>query len=457
MIVPRALAALLFAGLGALPAVAAPAPAGAPARTQTGPSYSFTCSDLSKAIVRANGGAAMRDFMLEAGSACLARGSTITIRNADRSGWLYLYGTLIEAPGGVRHGYNNKGRFVTVVEGGVPLGGGCAVCLSVAFIAPGTTKTFVYDAATTIYPSATPGLVRGAPPAWTMRAQSWRLIPGEEGTAPATRLPRATGNIPAIGGFAPAVALPLQTPRRAWKNVPDETVGRNVLFWGEPWEPHEDVARPWAIRRATGKDGSDIARLELRNGDHWADEARQGRWYNERSLLQSVRKLSNDIVYWEAYRFLFECGAAVGSDDFARGSYWLLLENIHSDNRPGYVVPIQTELLPGGFFALDIRTMGGPSQHYAYIAPVPLACGVWHKVVRAFELDPNGGFVNQWLDGDEIVQFKGPIGNPDDRAYPVFELYRANYYGKANTYAEEIAGYRFGTESLRDLITPPAR
>lgn len=452
MIILRPLAALLFAGLAALPA--ATASAGAPARTETGPSYSFTCSDLSKEIVRANRGAAMRDFMLEAGSPCLARGSAITIRNADRSGWLYLYGTLVEAPGGARHGYNNKGRFITVVEGGVPLGGGCAVCLSVAFIRPGATETFVYDAATTAYPSATPGLVRGAPPDWNIRVQSWRLVGGGAGTLPTTRLPRATGDVPTVGGFAPAVSRPLQTPRHAWKDVPDATVLRNPSFWGEPWEPHEDTASPWAIRRATGKDGSDILRLELRNGDHWASDTSRGQWDIERSLLQSVRTLSNDTAYRQAYRFLFECGAAVGSDDFARGSYWLLLENIHSANRPGYVVPIQTELLPGGFFAINIRAMGGPSQHYAYIAPEPLVCGVWHRVVRQFDLDPKGGFVNEWLDGAQIVQFKGPIGNPDDRAYPVFELYRANYYGNANTYAEDITGYRLGTASLENLILP---
>jgi hypothetical protein len=209
------------------------------------------------------------------------------------------------------------------------------------------------------------------------------------------------------------------------------------------------------MSHAKSRGGGDIVRIELRQGDQWAADLARGAWPVERSLLQANTTLTNNTTYWEGYSFMFECGATVGTDAFASGSYWLLIEDIHSANSPGFVVPIQTELLPGGYLALNVRAKGGNDENFVYIAPQPLACGGWHDVVREFNLNPSRGFVKEWLDGTKIVSFIGGIGNAGDAAYPVFELYRAHYYGTANTYAENIANFTIGMPSLKRRVANP--
>ena len=146
----------------------------------------------------------------------------------------------------------------------------------------------------------------------------------------------------------------------------------------------------------------------------------------------------------------------MGSDGRASGSYWLVIESIHSNPKlSGGVVPIQTELLPGDHLAIDVRGQNRSSQNYVYIAPRPLVCGVWHDVVREFDIDPGGGFLHEWLDGAEIVNFTGKLGNPNDTPYVAIEIYRADYYGVANTYAERIANFKLGTSSLAGRIGNP--
>ncbi len=439
------------AAILALAAVASPA---AP-NVRAGATYTYACSDLSREVVRSNAGAAMRDFMLLAGSSCLSPGAAITVRNADRKAWLYLYGTLIEHPHGIERGYNSKTGYATFIEGGVPLGGGCAQCLSVAFVAPGATATFVYDGTTTGFPNGTIGNCRACPVDRSVRAQIWRLGRHDPGLllAGSGPLPLGRGTRPPEGGFG---ALSGTQQSAGWHPYRETACCSCVPFtlWGAPWRACNGGAG-WALNtRSAG--GGDILRLELRQGDHWWNERAQGRWEIERTMAQGRTVLSNGKTYWEAWSFKWECGAPVGSDVFARGSYWLLIEDIHSSiHTPGAVVPIQTELLPGGYLALNLRTQNGYSQNYVYISPRPLVCGVWHDVVRRFDIDPAAGAFDEWLDGVRIANFNGPLGNAGDAPYAQFQLYRADYYGSAATHAEQIANYTLGTASSAARIAAP--
>jgi hypothetical protein len=462
-------AILAFVGAALFASQAGSVSAPGHSTTQVGASYSYQCTDLSTQVIRSNAGRTMQDYIIAAGADCLSQGATLSVRNADPTAWIYLYGTLIESPKGRLIGFNRKEKYYTLIEGGVPLGGGCAPCTSVAFIAPGETATFAYDAVTTLYPNGTVGNAQGGAADWSIPVQTWRKIEsgstppgGNIGSSPA----QSPVRIATVGGFGVAGvadqtvkharALPaFEADARGRTIVLDETISPDPSFWGKLWSPHVDRKSPWGLTRVKGATG-DIVRLELRQGDHWANDMARGAWPIERSLLQANDTLMNGTTYWEGYSFLFECGATMGTDDFASGSYWFQIENIHSIGSPGFVVPIQTEMLSGGHFGVNVRTKGGSAQNFVYIGPQPLTCGVWHDVVRQFDLDPAGGFVNEWLDGAQIANFSGPVGNAGDSAYPEFELYRADYYGSTNTYAQDIANFEIGTSSLaRRIKNPP--
>lgn len=409
-----------------------------------GQTYSYGCQDISHEIVRSNGGAQMQDFLPAAGTACLARGATLTIRNADPHAWLYLYGTLVQYPDGIRRGHNKANDDMTFVEGGVLFGGGCATCLSVAFLKPGERATYTYDDTTQTWPNGTVGNCQGCAPDMKVHGQTWRL----------------RGAARRGGEFRPkSFAASGAQPDESWTPHQQAKCCTCVHFtlWNADWDGCNGGA-PYALNIAHDNERGDVLRVELHSGDHWWDDSDHGVWSVERSLVEGT-KMSNGNAYWEAYSFLWECGATPGSDGKSSGSYWLVIEDIHSDPKiPHGVVPIQSELLPGGYFAINARTQNGNAQNYIYIAPTPLACGVWHDVVRQFDIDPSGGFLREWLDGTKIVDFTGKLGNPADTPYLSFQIYRANYFGAANSYAQRIADVQFGTASLAGRIgSPPHR
>ncbi len=428
--------AFAAAALGAVLLTAGAQPTAAPSSVRTGASYSYACADLSHTIIRSNGGAPMQDFILPTGSACLRKGAVITIRNADPKAWLTLYGTLVQYPDGILRGFDSATHDITFIEGGILLGGGCAACLSVTFIKPGSGARFVFDGVESVYPNGTVGRCKGCAPDMAVRGMTWHL-------AGASRSRRE-------------IRKPAAAPE-AWTSHPQSGCCSCIplQLWGTSWNSC-NAGAPWSLATASNPALSDVLRLELRQGDRWPNDLKRGQWYFERALAEGTALLSNGTTYWEAYAFLWECAPRVGSDGRASGSYWLVIENIHSNPKiANGVVPIETELLPGGYLAINARLQNGNHQNYIYIAPQPLRCGVWHDVVRQFDIDPAGGFLNEWLDGAQIVNFTGKLGDPGDTPYPVFELYRADYYGTANTYAERIAQFEIGQASLAGRIAHP--
>lgn len=262
---------------------------------------------------------------------------------------------------------------------------------------------------------------------------------------------------------------PMGTPETAssnWVNVPDNTVGGNVNLWGHVWSPHNHIGSTWAANYAQNKGGSQVFREELRDGDTWAADAGSC-WSCERSLIQDNLFLTAGTTYWASWTQIWECEPyGVGQDGMGIGSYWLLIDALHSND--GTPVPFQTNLEPGGFLSVTVTNSKYPNTKYAYISPTPWtnSCGVPHWRVAQWQTG-SSGFLNEWMDGTQIVAFNdGGLGNNTDTPYFEFEIYRSNfshggggggqYPGPAKTWAEDVGNFTLGTASLASTInTPP--
>jgi hypothetical protein len=73
----------------------------------------------------------------------------------------------------------------------------------------------------------------------------------------------------------------------------------------------------------------------------------------------------------------------------------------------------------------------------------PLALGVWHDFIFHIKWSPNNdGFIEAWMNGKQVIHFRGPTENQDDVG-PVFKfgLYRDD---SPKTYVSFVSNYRMG-------------
>jgi hypothetical protein len=222
-------------------------------------------------------------------------------------------------------------------------------------------------------------------------------------------------------------------------------------FNGGPqvWTAH-NAGHPYSCQLSG--DGS-ILRLELRAGDQWPDEAKIGRT-TERTMVQPVTGLGSHVSQalpqatdvWWAFSFLIEPGVAVSS--LGPGYAWLIFADIHSNFNASHAhaVPIQFECDAGDQFTVQAH---GTSLHpdnslsRIYQSSAPIVRGRWHEFVTRLNMDPSGehAAVDIFLDGEQVVAFRGPLGFVGDLPYAQFQIYRDNPDPKTRTHETIAVSY----------------
>jgi len=242
-----------------------------------------------------------------------------------------------------------------------------------------------------------------------------------------------------LGFCCPAGSSQATTPQILWRQLarPDES----VVIRGNAFI-QENAARPWSVERAANLT-CDAFRFEVRSGDQWPEDSNSGE-NKERSEFDGYKKRWGDKTsVWGAYSFFVEPGAAYHSD-------WTAISQMHgSEVRPFFVqfrgeaLVIYTERRETTRVVDDIRYSG------------TLQRGVWHRVVfHLIQSSSDDGIFDFWLDGAQIVSFKGAIGSDGNKAYWKFGIYRG--YGPITApLAIEFANMEVGTRELSGRVENP--
>ena len=264
-----------------------------------------------------------------------------------------------------------------------------------------------------------------------------------------------------LGLSSGLVAAPAQAKREEKWVSHDGAVDGNPdsyftfgTFNGGPqfWTAH-NAGHPYACQLSG--DGR-ILRLELRAGDQWPDETATGRT-TERTMVQPVtgshvsQALPQATDVWWAFSFMIEPGPPVSS--LGPGYGWLIFADVHSDFNASHAhaVPIQFECDAGDQFVVQAHgTKLHPdgSVNEIYRETSPIARGRWHEFVTRLNIDPSGehAAADVFLDGKQVVAFRGPLGFVGDLPYPQFQIYRDNPEVKTRTH--ETVAVRYAHHEL---------
>ncbi len=166
---------------------------------------------------------------------------------------------------------------------------------------------------------------------------------------------------------------------------------------GAPYTAHNGE-RPWSL----GVRDADTFRFEVRSGDQWFQDP----GHKERSEIRGETIYADGDTLNVKYTVMLEPGGANTAD-------WALLNQFHADD--DYTSPPFALELIGERMAIIVRfkTPGEDSE-------TKLELYVDHHNVKRghyydFELEVSfdiggGGFLDVWRDGEQIVDYDGPIG-----------------------------------------------
>lgn len=189
---------------------------------------------------------------------------------------------------------------------------------------------------------------------------------------------------------------------------------------GRPWRA-QNAGRPWSVRRAEGGQ-----RFELRSGDVWPKDAREGR-RKERSELSDIVRQPFGQDIWVGFRLRIQQGPASSAK-------WVNFGQLHNTPDPGE--PHVSQIFTHGFLGGDryVMRVRGSTQNPITNSPAETIVfsdrsferGRWYRFVLRFRLDPQGrGVFQAWRDGVLVANYRGPLGYVDRYGpYFKFGLYR---------------------------------
>jgi Polysaccharide lyase len=224
----------------------------------------------------------------------------------------------------------------------------------------------------------------------------------------------------------------------SWTPVPP---GPNLEVGGLSYV-QENAARPWSLQRSETAAHHAI-RFEVRSGDNWSEDQSSGE-NKERSELDGYQvRWTGKTPVWVSYSFLIEPGETYKSD-------WTAISQMHgSDVRPFFVGYKGDEFL----IFTEHREASGAVDKQVYAGK--LARGEWHHAVYELVQSSSAeGSLKAWLDGAQIVDYRGPVGSDVNKAYWKFGIYRG--YGPiATPFAIEFANMEIVNKDLSPRIHAP--
>jgi hypothetical protein len=160
----------------------------------------------------------------------------------------------------------------------------------------------------------------------------------------------------------------------------------------------QNGSESWSLNRIS----DDIFRFELRPGDQWKYDSSN----KERTELSGSKIYEPGETLTVSYSFMVEPGQANTAE-------YLLIGQFHADD--GFTSPPLAVELVGEKMAIVVRyKVAGESSYemdYIYVDSQNIQRGKYYNITITanFEND-NDGFLNVWRDGQQIVNYDGPIG-----------------------------------------------
>ena len=209
----------------------------------------------------------------------------------------------------------------------------------------------------------------------------------------------------------------------------------DLLGWG-----NQSARESWSINCQNGN-----LRFELRSGDRWQRDV----YHNhdaERAELASPSVYGTDI--WYGFDFMVEPGPPTSSN-------WLEAGQFHNTPDPGEMKPspaVAQGFSEGDVFRIFVRYDASKPLR---INPKPLHVfedthfvrgKYYHFVYHIVYTPTDAGLVDVWRDGQQIVNYRGPVGYVNFRSpYLKVGIYRAP---AAETVVAHYANVRLGNTPI---------
>jgi len=229
-------------------------------------------------------------------------------------------------------------------------------------------------------------------------------------------------------------------------SIPDSGIHYNTLSNGE------------TLRFGKQADPSNSARKALAFQLAYSDPATSG---SRRTEIGYPQRIELNKVYWVAFSMYVRDWGQLSTSDVATVGM-----QVHGAG-PGLSPAIQLASRGGRTFWIDARTSSSnpasASTSFSTKSPeFPLPIDRWADVVIKFKLDPSGnGFVQAWMDGTQIWNFKGKVGYHigDLKNYVKFGYYNWTSFPnprkvlmRGNVYLQDPTGSKYKPEDIRSHI-----
>jgi hypothetical protein len=253
---------------------------------------------------------------------------------------------------------------------------------------------------------------------------------------------------------APAAPTPADI---VWQPAPHNNwdTASQVVINGKPYYP-ESAEKPHSIQIAKNTT-ADLTRFEIRHGDLWTQAL--GGNDSERAELDGYASLFNaGQDFWFAYDLKAENGvpwiaAAPGGGQGGPGA-WLTLGQIHGKGNAS-AVPWG---LSGKGEKFRITTQTGAQVEKVHWTSPKIVRDKIYRIVGRINISGNRAVdssLDVWVDGVQVVNFVGKIGDVDPKYYFKFGCYRGWENEGLPTMAFQYANVVQGTASLLSRVTSP--
>jgi hypothetical protein len=183
---------------------------------------------------------------------------------------------------------------------------------------------------------------------------------------------------------------------------------------------------------------------------------------SHRAEIRLAGGLANDKVYWAAFRHYVADWGSFSTSDTA-----MIAMQIHGGNVAGLSPAVAIYSRGGRNFWIDARgsTSSTPNQTNSVSVRSPerpIQFGRWVDFVVRFKLNTSGnGFVQVWMDGTQIWDFKGTVGynTGSERPYVKFGYYNWTSFTtprkvllKSPVIVADPTGSKYTQDTLRQYV-----
>jgi hypothetical protein len=232
------------------------------------------------------------------------------------------------------------------------------------------------------------------------------------------RAPHQAQVLPGSATSALSTASPAPTSLNGWRPV---AVDEYIVVNGSIYQA-ETGPQPDALQRI---ESPDVIRFQIVPGNRWYNDGPDA----ERTELDGYKQTFEvGVPYWVAYSLYIEPAPRFTSD-------WIALGQI-----PG----LMGHILKSTIMSWNAA---GKGHHNAVIKP-----GENYQFLEKIIIDPVNGYYGSWLNGKQVVDYHGRMGEAGKKYYYKIGVYR----GPApETMVVRYANFKLGTTDLSSLIDNP--